>query len=76
MLDFLNAIDNNVKPIADIEEGHISSASCILANISMKTGRQLIYDPKKRIVVGDPEASKLLQRVYRNPWVHPDPDNI
>jgi predicted dehydrogenase len=76
MLDFLNAIDNNVKPIADIEEGHISSASCILANLSMKTGRPLSYDPKKRIVVGDPEASKLLQRAYRNPWVHPDPDNI
>jgi len=76
MLDFLNAIENNVKPVADIEEGHISSASCILANLSMKTGRPLSYDPEKRIVVGDPEASKLLQRAYRKPWVHPDPDNI
>ena len=76
MLDFLNAIDNNVKPVADIEDGHISSASCILANISMKTGRSIVYDPKRRIVVGDPEVSKLLQRAYRNPWVHPDPDNI
>jgi hypothetical protein len=47
MLDFLSAIDNSSKPVADIEEGHISTASCILANLSMKTGRSLVYDPDK-----------------------------
>jgi hypothetical protein len=31
MLDFLAAIDQRSRPIADIEEGHISTASCILA---------------------------------------------
>jgi len=76
MLDFLSAIDKNDRPVADIEDGHISSASCILANISMKTGRSIIYDPEKKIVVGDPEVSKLLQRAYRSPWIHPDPDNV
>ncbi len=71
MLDFLNAIKNNSKPVADIEEGHISTASCILANMSMKLGRPLVYDPQKRIVVNDIEATKLLKRTYRAPWVHP-----
>ena len=32
MLNFLSAIENNTKPVADIEEGHISTSSCILAN--------------------------------------------
>jgi predicted dehydrogenase len=76
MLDFLNAIENKSKPIADIEEGHISTASCILANISMKIGRPVVYDPRERQVIGDPEATALLQRAYRQPWVHPNPGKV
>lgn len=77
MLDFLSAIEKSSRPVADIEEGHISTASCILSNISMDLGgRPLVYDPKKRIVTGDPEATRLLQRAYRNPWVHPDPMKV
>ena len=77
MLNFLEAIDKKNKPVADIEQGHISTASCILANLSMQlNGRPLIYDPVKKEVVGDPEATKLLQRKYRAPWVHPLPGNI
>ena len=72
MLDFLNAIENNTRPVADIEEGHISTASCILANMSMKVGRPLVYDPKKREVVNDKEANALLRRPYRGPWKHPE----
>jgi len=77
MLNFLEAIDRGIKPVADIEQGHISTASCILANISMQlNGRALIYDPIKRIVVGDTEATSLLQRKYRLPWIHPLPENV
>ena len=71
MLDFLAAIEKRGRPVADIEQGHISTASCILANLAMKTGRPVIYDPKKRIVVGDAEATKLLSRPYRAPWARP-----
>lgn len=76
MLDFLAAIDKNSRPIADIEEGHISTASCILANLSMKLGRPLVYDPQKREIVGDREATALLQRPYRQPWTYPDPNKV
>ncbi len=71
MLNFLEAITNKGRPVADIEEGHISTASCILANISMQTGRPLVYDPQQRIIVGDREATGLLQRPYRQGWEHP-----
>ncbi len=76
MLDFLKAIENGTRPVADIEEGHISTASCILANLSMDLKRPLVYDPKSRTVVNDPEATKLLQREYRGPWEHPHPDTV
>jgi predicted dehydrogenase len=76
MLDFLKAIDNKTRPVADIEEGHISTASCIIANLSMKLGRPLVYDPVKKLVVGDAAATKLLQRTYREPWVHPSPGKV
>lgn len=71
MLDFLAAIETGERPVADIEQGHISSASCILANIAMKAGRTLAYDPKNREVTGDPDATALLRRAYREPWQHP-----
>ena len=77
MLNFLEAIDKNTKPVADIEQGHISTASCIMANISMHLrGRPLHYDPVKHEITGDPEATRLLQRTYRQPWVHPSLENI
>jgi hypothetical protein len=58
--------------VADIEEGHISTASCILANHSMQLGgRPLNYDPQQRTVSGDEQATKLLRRTYRQPWQHP-----
>ena len=46
MLDFLAAIEQRSRPVADIEQGHISTASCILANLAMKVGRTLSYDPQ------------------------------
>ena len=69
--DFLKARDSRGKPVADIEQGHISTAACILANMSMQLGRTLAWDEKAGRVAGDEEANKLLARPYRAPWVHP-----
>ncbi len=76
MLDFLKAIDQKTLPVADIREGHVSTASCILANMSMELQRPLVYDPKKLVVVNDAEATALLKRPYRSPWEHPHPDQF
>jgi predicted dehydrogenase len=76
MQDLLAAIDKRGKPVADIEQGYISTTSCILANLAMKTGRTLEWDPVKQQIANDPEANKLLARPYRKPWVHPDPKRV
>jgi predicted dehydrogenase len=69
--DFLKARESRGKPVADIEQGYISSASCILANVSQKIGRGITWDAQKTLCVGDDEANKLLRRAYRGPWKHP-----
>ncbi len=71
MLDWLAAVASRGRPVADIEQGHISSASCILANLAMKLERSLQWDPATHRVVGDDEANALLARPYRQPWKHP-----
>ena len=76
MRDFLRCVESRERPISDIEEGHISASSCILANVAMKLGRTIHWDPKTHTCIGDEEATKLLARPYREPWVHPDPKNV
>lgn len=71
MQNFLAAIGTRGRPIADIEQGYISTSSCILANISMDLGRSLQWDAEAQRVVGDEEANRRLARQYRGPWVHP-----
>jgi predicted dehydrogenase len=76
MKDFLAAIGTRGKPVADIEQGYISTTSCILANLSMKLGRTLAWDPAAQKVPGDEEANRLLRRPYRSPWVHPSAEEV
>lgn len=71
MKDLLSCMANRGKPVADIEQGYMSTASCVLANLSMQLGRSLKWDPAQGRVVGDDEANRLLKRAYRAPWVHP-----
>ncbi|MEC7905800.1 MAG: Gfo/Idh/MocA family oxidoreductase [Verrucomicrobiota bacterium] len=76
MKDFLDNVESRGRPVADIEEGHISSASCILANVAMELGRTLRWDSAAGKVLGDDEANSLLAREYRKPWIHPTSQNV
>lgn len=71
MKDFLAAIESRGKPVASIEQGHMSTASCILANLSMQLGRSLTWDAEQGRIKDDDEANRLLKREYRAPWKHP-----
>jgi hypothetical protein len=66
--NFLDSIKSRRPPIADVEDGHLVSVSCHLANLSLRLGRRLRWDAVKEDVIGDPEASALLERPYRAPW--------
>ena len=76
MQNFLAARRDGQLPVADIEQGYISSACCILANLSMELGRSLQWDAEAGRVVGDDEANQRLAREYRSPWQHPTAENV
>lgn len=74
--NFMEARAARARPVADVEEGHISTSCCILANLAQELGRPLSYDPKTRTIPGDAEATRRLTRAYRAPWIHPDPATV
>ncbi len=76
MKDLLDCIETRKRPVADIEQGYMSTTACILANLSLQLGRALQWDHAKGRVVNDDEANRLLARPYRAPWVHPDPARV
>ncbi len=76
MRDWLAAVASRGRPVADIEQGHISSSACQLANLSMKVGRSLTWDNAAGRVANDDAANAMLARPYRAPWVHPDPATV
>ncbi len=70
--NFLECVRSRRRPIADIEEGHISTALCVLGNVSQQVGRSLTWDAEQHQCVHDDEANRLLRREYRKPWVYPE----
>ena len=69
--DFLKAIKTRSRPVCDIEIGHRSTNMSLLGMLSLKIGRSIQWDGEKEVIIGDPEANKLLRRQYRKPWIYP-----
>jgi hypothetical protein len=66
--NFLDCVKSRKRPIADVEEGHLTVAMCHLGNMATKLGRTLRWDVEKEEVIGDSEANRLLSISYRKPW--------
>lgn len=69
--NFLDCIRSRKAPTSTIEEGHITTTHCHLANIVARVGRNVAFDPVKETIADDPAASKLLAREYRSHWGKP-----
>jgi predicted dehydrogenase len=69
--DFITSIDNKSQGVANIEIGHRASVLPLLGMISWRVGRKINWAGDKEEIVGDPEATKLMSRAYRTPWVYP-----
>jgi predicted dehydrogenase len=70
--DFVKCIREGGTPVCDIEIGHRSTSMSLLGMLSLKLGRSVDWDGEKQVIVGDPEANKLLRREYRAPWKYPE----
>jgi len=71
MVEFLNAVRTRQPASCQIEDGYASTTSVKLAMISYDTGCKVTWDSQKEQIVGNPAASALLKREYRQPWKHP-----
>jgi myo-inositol 2-dehydrogenase / D-chiro-inositol 1-dehydrogenase len=69
--DFLQCVKSRKDPYFPVDFGHRVSTVCHLANIAIKVGRKLRWDPVKEQFVGDEAANKLLDRPRRDPWQLP-----
>jgi len=72
--NFVDAVRSRKREdlASEIEEGHLSSALCHLANMAYRLGRTIDFDPKTESCLGDEKASALLTRDYRKPFVVPE----
>jgi predicted dehydrogenase len=71
MAEFLEAVRTRRPPGCPIEEGVASTTAVKLAMIAYETGSRIAWDAAAEQIVGSPEATKLLRRDYRAPWIHP-----
>jgi predicted dehydrogenase len=69
--DFIDAIEEGRRPVADVEIGHLSTNLSLLGMLSWKASRSISWDGEKEMIPGDDAANQLLRREYRGPWEYP-----
>ena len=65
MGNFFDCIESRRETISDLESQHRSATTCHLANISMRLGRSLKWDPEHEVILNDTEANSYLKREQR-----------
>jgi predicted dehydrogenase len=67
--NFLDCVKSRELTVCPVEVGHRSISVGLLGEIAMLTGRKIKWNPEKEEIIGDSEASALLGRSYREPWI-------
>jgi predicted dehydrogenase len=65
MQNFFDCVKDGGMPISDVWSHHRAVSTCHLANIAMRLGRKLRFDPVKEDFIGDAEATAMLSRTQR-----------
>jgi hypothetical protein len=66
--NFIDSIKSRKPAVSPIEHAVRSDIISHLADIAVRTGRKITWDPKQEVIVGDAEAAKMLARPLRAPW--------
>ena len=66
--NFLDCVKSRRETITPIEVAHRSASVGHLGVIAIELGRKICFDPGTETIINDQEASRLLDRAYRNPW--------
>ena len=65
MGNFFECVRDRALPVSDVYTHHRALSTCHLANIALRLGRKLSWDPAAERMVGDTEASTFLARPER-----------
>jgi len=69
--NFIECCKTRKDPIMPIEEGFMTTATCQLGNISLRSNSKVVWDDKGKTIANNPEAMKYFARDYRAPWKLP-----
>ena len=68
LLTFAEAVKARKRPGGHAEAAHRAATVLHLANIAIRVGRKIKFDPVKEEIVGDEEANRLVNPPMRAPW--------
>ncbi len=69
--DLIQSIEAKRRPVCDVEHGLVATNISLLGNISYFLGESIEWDGYKQEIIGNPKASALMKRTYRDPWEYP-----
>ncbi len=70
--EWLDCIRTRQEPSCGVTYHHKVNTGNMLANLAMKVGRSIRFDPATEKIVGDDEAARLAKPDYRHPWKFPE----
>jgi predicted dehydrogenase len=68
LVGFAEAVKTRKRPGGHAEAAHRTATLFHLANLAIRTGRKLRYDPVREIVLDDEEVNRLIHQPMRAPW--------
>ena len=68
LVTFAEAVKTRKQAGGNAEAAHRCATLLHLANIAIRTGRKIKYDPVKEVIVGDEYANRLVNVPMRAPW--------
>ena len=68
LIPFSEAVRNRKLSGGNAESSHRVCAAMHLANIAIRMGRTIHYDPVAEQIVGDEQANRLVNVPMRSPW--------
>ena len=68
LLTFSEAVKTRQPAGGNAEVAHRTVTILHLANIAIRMGRKIKFDPVNEVIVGDEEANRLVNVPMRAPW--------
>jgi myo-inositol 2-dehydrogenase/D-chiro-inositol 1-dehydrogenase len=68
LLTFAEAVKARKPAGGNAEAAHRTACIMHLANIAIRVGRKIQFDPVNEVIVGDEEANRLVNQPMRPPW--------